>query len=218
MEIEKAQKEIEGKHGDDLKHKKVGKEAGDLADEVDRITSKGNVTNDETGLKELAERNLRMCKNLLELSKNIESMAQKILDNGEGLREKKKFKKDVKPLFDVVGKKVEEAGDILMGMKGKIEEIGKRWVRIGELVAKDKSKDIIVPGKELQGLANKISDYGMRVKAIGNLIQKLQINKEENVTTPKPVVDNGNAKDLEQIQQDLGDIAKLLEGMVKVSY
>lgn len=158
---------------------------------------------------------IKLDKSILTLAENLEKLAQKVLKNGEDLISKEKFTPELKAKCDKVGKSFENIG-------GRLKNIGKNFGVISDKCSSigdkldgfdgDKMKEY---AKQLKELADKTIEKGGSVEQLGIKIQKLAPNQG---TTPKPEGNNDNAKDLEQIQQDLGDIAKDLENMIKVSY
>lgn len=158
---------------------------------------------------------IKLDKSILTLAENLEKLAQKVLKNGEDLISKGKFTPELKAKCDKVGKSFENIGGRLKSIGKNFGVISDKCSSIGDKLDGFDGEKMKEYAKQLKELADKTIEKGGSVEQLGIKIQKLAPNQG---TTPKPAGNNENAKDLEQIQQDLGDIAKDLENMIKVSY
>lgn len=185
--------------------KKLIDTARKLGKEIDGV-KKGPPKDIGVSMHPIAKSLINLDKNILVLAEKIENLGQKLLKNGEDLRDKEKFTPELKPKFDTQGKRIESIG-------GRLKKIGTNFGIISEKLASIGSKLDGHDGTKMKDYARQLKELGGKVKDKGKPVEELGIKIQNLQPTVK---DTGIDKDLEAIQTALGEIGNDLEAIMKV--
>ncbi len=185
--------------------KKLIDDAKRIAKEIDGV-KKGTPKDIGVTLLPVAKGLVNLDKSILALAEKIEGLGKKILKNGEDLVSKEKFTPELNKKFDIQGKRLENIG-------GKLKKIGKNFVVISEKLGNIGGKLDGQDGEKTREYAVQLKDLGEKVKAKGGPIEELGIEIQKLEPVEK---DAGTEKDLQDIENALGEIGADLEAIAKV--
>lgn len=185
--------------------KKLIDDAKKLGKDIEGV-KKGSPKDVGVAMHPIAKGLINLDKSILALAEKLENLGKKLLKNGEHLRDKEKFTPELKPKFDIQGKKLESIG-------GKLQKIGRNFGVIAEKLESIGGKLDGNDGAKMKEYAKELKDLGEKVKNKGGSVEELGIE----IQKLEPIIkDAGTEKDLEAMEKALADIGNDLEAIAKV--
>lgn len=164
---------------------------------------------------------LDLSKRVLGLSEKLDDLGNFLLTNGDALKTTGKLTPGIRKKLNVQGKRFKN-------IQGTVKNTGEIFKEIGEKMGKisgklrediDKSESLSELGEKLKIVGEQIKVKGGVVENLSIKLQKMQPNKRDDNEIEKPHndnIDNENADDIAGMLKALGGIADSLGQMFKV--